>query len=249
MDWILNKYKGKPAAVLAQVRRCGPDDLDAVYGLQEYVRAQMPRPELFLPDTYEELRGMLQNDLCVGTWVGSELAAFFILRCCGDNEHNYANVLGVPRSDWAYWANADSAAVHPDYRGNALQRRMMLVAEQWRDPKIIGIGATVSPENPYSLNNALGCGYTIAKRCEMYGGHDRYVLQKRLAPLAGEYRHFKGMPYQVLSNAKHSETGEPMVVYRALYGEREIWVRPVSMWFEHVERDGYSGPRFVWAGK
>lgn len=60
----------------------------------------------------------------------------------------------------------------------------------------------------------------------------------------GKYRHFKGNEYEVLYLAKHSETLEPMVVYRALYGEGGIWVRPISMWTEHVERDGYSGPRF-----
>ena len=61
----------------------------------------------------------------------------------------------------------------------------------------------------------------------------------------GLYRHFKGNRYEVLQIATHSETLEPMVVYRALYGEGGVWVRPLSMWNEHVERDGYSGPRFV----
>ena len=60
----------------------------------------------------------------------------------------------------------------------------------------------------------------------------------------GLLRHFKGNLYKLLYVAKHSETLEPMVVYQALYGEQGIWVRPASMWNEHVERDGYSGPRF-----
>ena len=60
----------------------------------------------------------------------------------------------------------------------------------------------------------------------------------------GLYRHFKGNLYRLLYVAKHSETLEEMVVYQALYGEQGIWVRPASMWNEHVERDGYSGPRF-----
>lgn len=60
----------------------------------------------------------------------------------------------------------------------------------------------------------------------------------------GKYRHFKGNLYEVLFTATHSETMEQMVVYRALYGEGGLWVRPASMWTEHVERDGYSGPRF-----
>lgn len=48
--------------------------------------------------------------------------------------------------------------------------------------------------------------------------------------------------------ASHSETLEPMVVYRALYGEGGLWVRPAAMWEERVEREGYSGPRFVFIG-
>ena len=65
----------------------------------------------------------------------------------------------------------------------------------------------------------------------------------------GKYRHFKGGEYEVLGTALHSETQEPMVVYRALYGELGLWVRPVSMWNEVVCRDGYSGPRFVYVGE
>lgn len=65
----------------------------------------------------------------------------------------------------------------------------------------------------------------------------------------GRYRHFKGNEYQVLCTARHSETLEPMVVYQALYGERGIWVRPAAMWGEHVEREGYSGPRFTYLGE
>ncbi len=60
----------------------------------------------------------------------------------------------------------------------------------------------------------------------------------------GIYRHFKGNEYELLAIATHSETGEPMVVYRALYGSRGLWVRPAAMWNEQVQRDGYCGPRF-----
>ena len=65
----------------------------------------------------------------------------------------------------------------------------------------------------------------------------------------GKYRHFKGMEYQVLGIARHSETEEPMVVYRALYGEHGLWVRPAAMWNEIVEKDGYTGPRFQYVGE
>ena len=61
----------------------------------------------------------------------------------------------------------------------------------------------------------------------------------------GRYRHFKGNEYELLYVARHSETMEEMVVYRALYGEGGIWVRPASMWNEIVERDGKTYRRFT----
>ncbi|MBQ1405966.1 MAG: DUF1653 domain-containing protein [Oscillospiraceae bacterium] len=64
----------------------------------------------------------------------------------------------------------------------------------------------------------------------------------------GLYRHFKGNYYQVIGTARHSETMEELVVYRALYGERGLWVRPASMWNELVERDGRTVKRFTYMG-
>lgn len=61
----------------------------------------------------------------------------------------------------------------------------------------------------------------------------------------GCYRHFKGNEYEVLYVARHSETEEPMVVYRALYGEGGVWVRPAFLWCETVEHEGKTVPRFA----
>ena len=63
--------------------------------------------------------------------------------------------------------------------------------------------------------------------------------------IGGRYRHFKGMEYRVLALAKHSETGEPLVVYQQQYGDGGVWARPLSMFLETVERDGRVQPRFV----
>ena len=65
----------------------------------------------------------------------------------------------------------------------------------------------------------------------------------------GRYRHFKGKEYEVLGVARHSETEEALVVYRALYGDFGLWVRPVSMWNETVERDGKTFRRFIYIGE
>ncbi len=72
---------------------------------------------------------------------------------------------------------------------------------------------------------------------------------EKLPPLPalepGKYRHFKGNEYELLYVARHSETLEPMVVYRALYGEGGVWVRPASMWDETVTRGGETFRRFT----
>ncbi len=61
---------------------------------------------------------------------------------------------------------------------------------------------------------------------------------------AGKYRHYKGQDYQVIGCARHSETEEELVVYRALYGDHGLWVRPKDMFEEEVEQDGKRRPRF-----
>lgn len=62
----------------------------------------------------------------------------------------------------------------------------------------------------------------------------------------GRYRHYKGKEYEVLMMARHSETLEEMVVYRALYGTGEVWVRPAAMWNEMVTFDGKTTSRFTY---
>lgn len=64
----------------------------------------------------------------------------------------------------------------------------------------------------------------------------------------GKYRHFKGNEYEVIGTAKHSETLEPMVVYKALYGDGGLWVRPAVEWHEEITRDGKTFKRFEYIG-
>ena len=65
----------------------------------------------------------------------------------------------------------------------------------------------------------------------------------------GKYRHFKGNEYEVIAIAKHSETLEETVVYKALYGDGGYWVRPASMWNETLTREGKTFKRFEFLGK
>ena len=60
----------------------------------------------------------------------------------------------------------------------------------------------------------------------------------------GTYRHFKGCVYEVIGVAKHSEDTQELVIYKRQKDD-SLWARPIAMWNEHVDRDGYVGPRFV----
>lgn len=64
----------------------------------------------------------------------------------------------------------------------------------------------------------------------------------------GKYRHFKGNEYEVIGIARHSENMQEMVVYRGLYGDGGLWVRPAEMWNETVTRDGVTYQRFTYIG-
>ncbi len=64
----------------------------------------------------------------------------------------------------------------------------------------------------------------------------------------GRYTHYKNLPYEVIGVVRHSETLEPLVLYRPLYGEGAMWVRPFAMFVEDVEVDGVRRPRFAYQG-
>lgn len=65
----------------------------------------------------------------------------------------------------------------------------------------------------------------------------------------GKYRHYKGKEYEVIGVARHSETLEDLVVYRALYSNFDLWVRPLKMFLEEVEVEGQKVPRFKYIGE
>ncbi len=69
-------------------------------------------------------------------------------------------------------------------------------------------------------------------------------LPKLIVTPPGHYRHYKGGEYEVIDTVRHSETLEPMTLYRALYGQQGLWVRPAAMFEETVEINGVTQPRF-----
>ena len=101
MEVFLHKIGGKevPKPVRAELRRCTAAEAPAVYALQNEVRAAMPDPSQFVPDTLENITAYVQKDLCIGMWQGGRLGAYAIVRFCGESEHNYAAFLGIQRAE------------------------------------------------------------------------------------------------------------------------------------------------------
>ena len=79
------------------------------------------------------------------------------------------------------------------------------------------------------------------------------MQEETLPPLIitrpGYYRHYKNLLYQVLGTVRHSESLEPLTLYKALYGDQGLWVRPAAMFNETVDIKGVNQPRFTWLGE
>ena len=248
-DFSIEKFRGQPCQQVLALRFGRPEDIPALDGLQQRVLAGMSEPEWYVPSTPQEMARQMEQGLFLCLWAGEEPVAYLSLVWPGSQKNNYGWDLGLPPAQVPLWANVDSVVVAPEYRGNGIQRRLLRLAEEARPPRIIGFGCTVSPQNRYSRGALEAEGYRAACQKEKYGGHPRLVMKKELFPLPGKYRHFKGGRYQVIGPVRHSESGEVMVLYQALYGERGYWVRPLPMWNEWVERDGWQGPRFCWESR
>ncbi len=163
-----------------ELRKGKLEDAAAYTALLQEVRMGMEHKEWFYLDPPEEVHAML----AAGTmelWVvmdGDRMAAGFDLLRPGLESYNYGYDLDFTEEELLRVVNMDTAAVHLDYRGRGLQRKLVQEAEQ----QLIEEGhhillCTVHPDNRFSLQNVLKQGYTIQKRLAMYGS-ERYILRK-----------------------------------------------------------------------
>lgn len=153
----------------------------------------------------------------------------------------------------SWYVNA--VAAYPAFRGKGLGSRLLAVAEGMaRLGGCRTLSIIVAEQNHGAVALYERCGYAFVARraivpfpgCEYTG--DWLLLVKPLVRAAditpGLYRHYKGKEYRVIDIATHSETREKLVVYRALYGDFDVWVRPLAMFDEEVEVDGQRMKRF-----
>ena len=162
-----------------QIRKIGIGEVDKYIEFLHEVKAMMEQDEWFYLDPDEEIYEMMEQD-AMGIWLaedGVRIAAVFCVVYPGLRSLNLGYDLAFSEENLKRVVHMDTAAVHPDYRGQGLQHRMMLHAEQELGGKILL--CTIHPDNRYSLNNVLKQGYTVEKKTEKYGSI-RYILRKDL---------------------------------------------------------------------
>ena len=162
-----------------QIRKIGMDEVDKYLAFLHEVKAMMEEDEWFFLDPDEEVYEMMEQG-AMGIWLaedGERIAAVFCVVYPGSRHFNLGYDLGFGDEELKRVVHMDTAAVHPDYRGQGLQHRMMAHAEQELSGRILM--CTIHPDNRYSLNNVLKQGYTIEKKTEKYGSI-RYILRKDL---------------------------------------------------------------------
>lgn len=160
------------------IRRGTCEDTERVMTFLAQIKAEMTHKEWFCLDTPEEFRQRMENG---STWLwvaedGEKLAGIFTVVFPGTSPVNYGWQLNLPSEDLTQVVNMDTAAVHPDYRGQGLQRRLMQTAERELGPGKILL-CTIHPDNQYSLHNAQSQGYEIQATLPMYGSI-RHLLRK-----------------------------------------------------------------------
>ena len=165
-----------------QIRKGNCEDTEQFLRLLQEVRENMEHREWFYLDPPEEVRERMAKGI-LELWVamdGDKMAAALDILRPGLEEYNYGYDLDFSKEDLLRVINMDSAAVHPDYRGRGLQRRLIQQAEkQLQEEGDHILLCTVHPDNHFSLRNVLSQGYEIRKRDCKYGSV-RFFLQKNI---------------------------------------------------------------------
>lgn len=163
-----------------EIRKGTMADIGGFIALLQEVQSAMEHKEWFCLDPPERIREMMAEGK-MELWVamdGCRMAGALDVLYPGLEEYNYGYDLGFDRDELLRVVNMDSAAVHPDYRGQGLQRRLLDKAEQeLRERGAQYLLCTIHPENRFSLNNALKQGYEIQKTGPKYGSTRHFLCK------------------------------------------------------------------------
>lgn len=168
-----------------QVKRLTREDLNVILEVQQVVLDTLENKERLQPLSEEEFKAILRGDgLILGVFVKGNLRAFRALWFPGEDEENLGRDLGLSLNEQMKVVHQEISIVHPDYRGNGLQKRLAaLVMRELAEntSEFEYVCCTVHPFNIPSLKDKLAQGMFIVKVKEKYAGHLRYILLKQLS--------------------------------------------------------------------
>jgi RimJ/RimL family protein N-acetyltransferase len=169
--------------IIGHIRLLTEDDLPSIINLQQTIVNNLSDANIFEPSSeklFYECISMFGQIL--GIFVEKQLISYCIIYFPRCHQDNLGYELNLPPEELNQVAHLESAIVHPDYRGNSLMLRMNIQALKMIDTsKYFHVGATVSPQNPYSLNVLLKLGLVIRALQTKYRNKWRYIVYKNLA--------------------------------------------------------------------
>jgi len=180
---VIRNAQGGAVAGTLTLRTCAPTDLDEIIALQKVVCSAIENPDTFVPTDRKEYACHLKTPhFIIGFFDGEMLVAYSSFVLPGEDPANYGWDLGWSLEKVRTCAKLDSIVVHPDYRGNHLQQRLIAATVELA-PKKSGIKyllTTVSPYNEYSLHNVQAMGFEVLMQKKKYGGKERFILCRTL---------------------------------------------------------------------
>lgn len=180
---VIRNSQGGSITNTLTMRTCTATDLDKIMALQEVVCGAIENQDIFVPTDREEYACYLEAPhFIIGCFDGELLVAYSSFVLPGEDPENYGWDLGWPLEKVISCAKLETIVVHPDYRGNHLQQRLiMATVELARENSAIKyLLTTVSPYNQYSLHNVQAMGFEVLMKKEKYGGKERFILCRTL---------------------------------------------------------------------
>lgn len=177
----MNKFGGDNLNEELQIRGAVPEDVKDIMNIMDRVTRQLAQSSWFVPSDAAFVKTQVAGDglVMVAENGRQEIVAAFIVCFPGNQEENLGYDLHLPERERLKVAHMETVIVQPRYRGSGLQQRLVKAAEQELEKtRYRYLMCTVHPENHYSLNNMLFCGYRIMLTREKYGGVLRHVLCK-----------------------------------------------------------------------
>ena len=167
--------------MMVTIRLATEADLESILTIVETAVKNLADPSLFVPDDRDFFRRLFAGGgFVLLAEVDGRIAGYLAVTYPGKNADNLGWDLGFSENQLSRIAHMESAAVLPEFRGQGLQKQLMSEAEAFLPSGISYAMATVSPQNPASLNSMLRLGYTIEKTMQKYGGLERHIMVKRL---------------------------------------------------------------------